>query len=232
EARQSTTSALLKQAVLRTQAMRQRLEEVTRAAKEPIAVVGMGCRFPGGCDTPERYWSFLLDNGIGVREVPEDRWSAEEYYDPTPGRSGKIYVRESNFLERDVAAFDARFFRISPVEANAMDPQQRQLLEVCWEALENAGQRPSELRGSNTGVFIGVSSNSEYGTLVQSSADVNEYIGTGTTSSVASGASPTRSAGASRHCPWPRRALPRWSAPNWRWMRCAAATATWRSPAG
>jgi len=187
EARQSTTSALLKQAVLRTQAMRQRLEEVTRAAKEPIAVVGMGCRFPGGCDTPERYWSFLLDNGIGVREVPEDRWSAEEYYDPTPGRSGKIYVRESNFLERDVAAFDARFFRISPVEANAMDPQQRQLLEVCWEALENAGQRPSELRGSNTGVFIGVSSNSEYGTLVQSSADVNEYIGTGTTSSVASG---------------------------------------------
>lgn len=184
---EQSTKELLKQSVLRMQAMRRRLEEMTPPSNEPVAIVGMGCRFPGGADTPERYWSLLRDGGVGVRDIPAERWSIEERYDPTPGKPGKMYVRQSNFLDRDVSTFDARFFKISPVEANAMDPQQRQLLEVCWEALENAGQRPDRLRGSSTGVFFGVSSNFEYGTLVKDAADVNEYIGTGLNTSVASG---------------------------------------------
>ncbi|WP_052411981.1 type I polyketide synthase [Streptomyces mutabilis] len=184
---QSRTAEALKQSVVTIQSLRRKLEQMKQSAAEPIAVVGMACRFPGGCDTPEKYWSFLSGGGVGVRDVPEDRWPLEEYFDPNPGTPGKMYIRQSNFLARDVSSFDARFFKISPVEANAMDPQQRQLLEVCWEALENAGQRPDELRGTSTGVFVGVSSNSEYGQLVEDSDDVNQYIGTGTTSSVASG---------------------------------------------
>lgn len=182
-----STSEVLKQSVLTIQNLRRQLATARQEAREPIALVGLACRFPGGCDTPEQFWDFLREGGIGVRDVPEDRWEVGEHYDPTPGRPGKMYVQQSNFLQRDVAAFDARFFKISPVEANAMDPQQRQLLEVCWEALGNAGQQPEELRGSNTGVFVGISSNSEYAQLVRDSADVNEYIGTGTTSSIASG---------------------------------------------
>ncbi|MDT0268348.1 beta-ketoacyl synthase N-terminal-like domain-containing protein [Streptomyces sp. DSM 44915] len=183
----SSTTAVLKQSVLTIQNLRRQLESERTASREPVAVVGLACRFPGGCDTPERFWEFLTEGGIGVREVPEDRWSVEETYDPSRSQPGTMYVRQSNFLDRDVASFDARFFKISPLEANAMDPQQRQLLEVCWEALENAGQHPEELRGSTTGVFLGISSNSEYAQLVRDSADVNEYIGTGTTSSIASG---------------------------------------------
>ncbi|MGY0063724.1 beta-ketoacyl synthase N-terminal-like domain-containing protein [Streptomyces sp. LZ34] len=187
EQAKNNTSEVLKQSVLTIQNLRRQLEEARGAAREPIAVVGLACRFPGGCDTPERFWDFLCEGGIGVRDIPEDRWPVQDHYDPTPGRPGKMYVRQSNFLKNDVAAFDARFFKISPLEANAMDPQQRQLLEVCWEALENAGQHPEELRGSSTGVFIGMSGNSEYAQLVRDSTGVNEYIGTGTTSSIASG---------------------------------------------
>ncbi|MER0242132.1 beta-ketoacyl synthase N-terminal-like domain-containing protein [Streptomyces sp. HSW2009] len=183
----SSTTEVLKQSVLTIQNLRRQLDRVRKTAQEPIAVVGMACRFPGGCDTPERFWDFLCEAGIGVREVPDDRWPVQEHYDPTPGKPGKMYIRQSNFLDRDVASFDARFFKISPLEAGAMDPQQRQLLEVCWEALENAGQHPEQMRGSATGVYIGISSNSEYAQLVRDSADVNEYIGTGTTSSIASG---------------------------------------------
>ncbi|MGP3971261.1 beta-ketoacyl synthase N-terminal-like domain-containing protein [Streptomyces sp. 6N223] len=186
----SNTSEVLKQSVLTIQTLRRQLDEATNAANartEPVAVVGLACRFPGGCDTPEKFWSFLRDGGVGVRDVPADRWDVADYYAPAPGRPGKIYVRESNFLDDDVAEFDGRFFKISPREAGAMDPQQRQLLEVCWEALENAGQHPGELRGSSTGVFVGISSNSEYAQLVRHSADLNEYIGIGTTSSIASG---------------------------------------------
>ncbi|MFF0509095.1 beta-ketoacyl synthase N-terminal-like domain-containing protein [Streptomyces fimicarius] len=183
----SSTTEVLKRSVVTIQNLRHQLETTRRAAREPIAVVGMACRFPGGCDTPEQFWQFLRAGGVGVRDVPEDRWPVQDHYDPMPGTPGKMYLRRSNFLRRDVASFDARFFRISPVEANSMDPQQRQLLEISWEALENAGQNPEELRGSSTGVFVGISSNSEYAQLVRDSTEANEYIGTGTTSSIASG---------------------------------------------
>lgn len=187
EQAKSSTTEVLKQSVLTIQNLRRQLARNREAGREPVAVVGLACRFPGGCDTPERFWDFVREAGVGVRDVPDDRWPVQDHYDPTPGKPGKMYIRQSNFLARDVAAFDARFFKISPLEANAMDPQQRQLLEVSWEALENAGQHPEEMRGSSTGVFIGISSNSEYAQLVRDSADVNEYIGTGTTSSIASG---------------------------------------------
>ncbi|MFE6775901.1 beta-ketoacyl synthase N-terminal-like domain-containing protein [Streptomyces sp. NPDC057702] len=187
EQAKSSTTEVLKQSVLTIQNLRRQLARSRAAAQEPVAVVGLACRFPGGCDTPERFWDFLRAAGVGVRDVPEGRWPVQEHYDPTPGKPGKMYIRQSNFLADDVSTFDARFFKISPLEANAMDPQQRQLLEVCWEALENAGQHPEQLRGSSTGVFVGISSNSEYAQLVRDSADVNEYIGTGTTSSIASG---------------------------------------------
>ncbi|MBN3526394.1 type I polyketide synthase [Paenibacillus apiarius] len=178
---------LLKQSLYTIQNLRKQLDDSQQTSKEPIAVIGMACRFPGGCNSPEEYWEFLKAGGESVIDVPQERWNAAEHYDPVPGNFGKSYVRQSNFLKRNVAEFDAKFFKISPAEANAMDPQQRQLLEVCWEALENAGQNPNALRGSQTGVFIGILSNCEYTLLPRDISKVNQYVGTGTTSSIASG---------------------------------------------
>lgn len=180
-------SELLKQSISTIQGLRKELENVKNEQNEPIAVIGMGCRFPGGCNTPDEYWEFLKNGGDGAIDIPADRWNIDDYYDPVPGKTNKMYVRKSNFLTRDISQFDAKFFQISPAEANEMDPQQRQLLEVCWEALENAGQNPVGLRGSNTGVFLGISSNGEYGKLPQDQSKLNQYVGTGNNSSIASG---------------------------------------------
>lgn len=180
-------SELLKQSISTIQALRKELEDVKTQKNEPIAIIGMGCRFPGGCNTPDEYWEFLKKGGDGAIDIPSDRWNIDDYYDPVPGKTNKMYVRKSNFLTRDISQFDARFFQISPAEANEMDPQQRQLLEVCWEALENAGQNPISLRGSKTGVFLGISSNGEYGKLPQDQSKLNQYVGTGNNSSIASG---------------------------------------------
>lgn len=180
-----TTSELLKQAYEMIRDLKK--QALDHPKGEEIAVVGMGCRFPGGCDTPEAYWNFLRDGRDAAIEVPPDRWDINEYYDPVHGVPGKMYIRKANFLQRDVGEFDARFFRISPTEANEMDPQQRQLLEVSWEALENAGQNPAELSGSRTGVFIGINSTNEYAMIPRDESSMNQYHGTGTTSSIASG---------------------------------------------
>jgi acyl transferase domain-containing protein/acyl-CoA synthetase (AMP-forming)/AMP-acid ligase II/acyl carrier protein len=124
------------------------------ALTEPIALVGIGCRFPGNADTPEAFWQ-LLRNGVDTaRPLPADRWNFADYYDPTPNTPGKMYVRAGSFLDR-VDRFDAAFFGISPLEAAAIDPQQRLLLEVCWEALEHANLAADGLRESRTGVYIG-----------------------------------------------------------------------------
>ena len=104
---------------------------------EPIAVMGMGCRFPGGADSPQAFWRMLCDGGDAICEVPADRWNIDDYYDPDPAAPGKMNTRWGGFLAR-VDEFDAEFFGISPREADPRRPQQRLLLEVAWEALENA----------------------------------------------------------------------------------------------
>lgn len=144
----------LKKALLKLEEMQTKLESIERSKSEPIAIIGMGCRVPGGADTPDAFWR-LLRNGLdAVSEIPTTRWNAEEYYDARPGTPGKIITRWGGFLE-GIDLFDPQFFGIAPREAIGMDPQQRLLLEVSWEALENAGEAPDKLTGTQAGVFIG-----------------------------------------------------------------------------
>lgn len=124
------------------------------ALAEPIALIGIGCRFPGGADTPEQFWQLVRSGVDTARPIPPERWKAADYYDPNPNTPGKSYVRAGSFLDH-VDRFDAAFFGISPLEAAAIDPQQRLLLEVCWEALEHANLAADRLRESQTGVYIG-----------------------------------------------------------------------------
>ncbi|GEN10599.1 Acyl transferase domain-containing protein [Myxococcus fulvus] len=127
-------------------------------AAEPIAVVGMSCRFPGGGELPETFWQFLREGGDATREVPPERWNIDEIYDPTPGAKGKVYTRRGAFIE-NVDLFEPAFFGIPPRDAKDMDPQQRMLLEECWRSLERAGIPPAGLTGSRTGVFVGLMHN-------------------------------------------------------------------------
>ena len=133
------------------------------AADEPIAIIAVSCRFPGAGD-PEAYWDLLSGGVDAIREIPEDRFDVDEFYDADPSAPGKIYTRSGGFLD-SVDTFDPEFFGISPREAVWMDPQQRLMLEVSWEALERAGYAPAALRGSRTGVFVGVGAN-EYSHLL------------------------------------------------------------------
>ncbi|UOZ02750.1 type I polyketide synthase [Amycolatopsis sp. WQ 127309] len=160
---------------------------VASVADDPIAVIGMSCRFPGGVSSPAELWDLVAGGVDAIGAFPDDRgWDLDGLFDPDPDRAGKSYVREGGFLA-DAAGFDAGFFGISPREALAMDPQQRLLLETSWETLENAGIDPLSLHGQNVGVFAGVI-NHDYAVRIHlAPGDLEGYRLTGTSASVASG---------------------------------------------
>ncbi|GAA6619605.1 type I polyketide synthase [Scytonema sp. NUACC26] len=149
---------------------------------EPIAIIGIGCRFPGA-DNPELFWQILRDGVDAITEVPQERWNVEALYDPKPATPEKMNTRWGGFLEQ-VDRFEPSFFNISPREAEPMDPQQRLLLEVAWEALENAGIVPQKLAGSKTGVFVGICNIDYHRLLYQDSSRINAHSGTGTACSI------------------------------------------------
>src|SRR5581483_2956079 len=164
-----------------------RLAESERAQTEPIAIIGMGCRFPGA-ENPEAFWKLLERGGDAVREIPRSRWNLDEYYDADADRPGRMSTRWAGLLDQ-VDLFDPEFFGISPREAAVMDPQQRLLLEVAWEALENAGQLPAARNASRTGVFVGITGD-EYAQLFHRGGDLsqfNAYYASGIARSVAAG---------------------------------------------
>ena len=146
---------------------------------EPVAVVGIGCRFPGNVTGPESFWQLLVDGGDAIGEVPPDRWDADAFYDPDPSASGRMTTKWGGFVP-DVDGFDADFFGITPREAVAMDPQHRMLLEVAWEALEHAGIPPDSLSGTRTGVMMGLSSWDYTIVNIERRADIDAYLSTGT----------------------------------------------------
>src|ERR1700683_323467 len=177
----------LKQALLALEEMEARLAANERQRNEPIAVIGMGSRFPAA-PTPEKFWRALASGTDAVTEIPPSRWNLEDYYDPNPDAPGKMSTRYAALLDQ-VADFDPEFFGISPREAAAMDPQQRLLLEVTWEALENAAQNPRDLARHRAGVFVALTTD-EYAQMFYRAGDpaiFNAYFASGIARSVAGG---------------------------------------------
>lgn len=175
-----------KQALLALRQMQSKLEALEKAKHEPIAVVGMGCRFPGA-NNPEEFWQLLQAGKDAITEIPSDRWDGREYYDSHPNTPGKICTVYGGFIPH-LRKFDASFFKIAPREAVSLDPQQRLLLEVSWEALENAAISPDKVKGSQTGVFIGISATDYWHRLLsRNEAEIDAYLTTGNTHSLAAG---------------------------------------------
>jgi len=166
-----------------------KLKTLEQSACEPIAIIGMACRFPGGANRLEDYWRVIRDGIDATSQIPPDRWDVERYYDPNPEAFGKMYTKRGGFLDCDIRSFDHQFFQISPLEAKSLDPQQRLLLEVSHEALEDSGLDIPSLKGSKVGVYIGVINN-DYSSAHWRSGDpekISGYAITGNAFSVAAG---------------------------------------------
>ncbi|MEH1778506.1 MAG: type I polyketide synthase [Nostoc sp.] len=182
----STTLSPTKRALLALEQLQNKLDVLEYAKAEPIAIIGMGCRFPGGVKDPESFWQMLHNGTDTITKVPRSRWCIDDYYDPKPQTPGKISVADGGFLEDEIGAFDPQFFGLSPREATYLDPQQRLLLEVSWEALEQAHIVPQKLFNSLTGVFVGIGAN-DYARHLEQAGVSDAYIGTGNALSVAAG---------------------------------------------
>ena len=164
-----------------------KLEAARQPQRSPIAIIGLGCRLPGGVSDPEAFWELLKKGTDAIGEVPADRWDIDALYDPDPLAPGKMSSRWGGFVG-DVSAFDHQFFGIAPREAASLDPQQRLLLEVAWETLEHAGRAPDSLHGSRTGVFLGITSSDYFQMLMRGDPrEFDVYLATGVSHSVASG---------------------------------------------
>lgn len=152
--------------------------------RQPLALVGIGCRLPGGVRDVESFWAMLVDGRSGITEVPDDRWNSSRYYHPDPAVPGRMSTKWGGFVDQ-LKSFDAAFWGISPREANRMDPQQRWLLETAWEALEDAGIPPRKLRGTNTGVFLGISSTDYASQQLHDHTNIDVHTNTGGSASIA-----------------------------------------------
>lgn len=180
--------ARLQTALEAMQKMRARLEAVENRQSEPIAVIGLSCRFPGEANDPDSFWQNLVNGVDAIGEVPRERWDIDSLYDPDPQAPGKMSARWGGFI-KDIDQFDAQFFGISPREARSMDPQQRLLLEASWQALEHAGLNPTQLSGSQTGMFVGITVNDylQLQNTLQSLDQIDAYRITGNSLNSAAG---------------------------------------------